>query len=95
MARTSAFCSFSRLMTAALLAERQGCSADHAVGALPELTQAQTSSRMSRRQFLLGTGRPVQHLPSERSRVFRSAWLMPNHSPLHFQSVSSVQGSPD
>jgi len=56
MARTASFRSFARLMTAALLAERQGCSADHAVGALQELTQAQTSSRMSRRQFLLGAG---------------------------------------
>ncbi|TKB91531.1 MAG: twin-arginine translocation signal domain-containing protein [Nitrospira sp.] len=56
MARTSAFRSFSRLMTAALLAERQGCSTDDAVGALQELTQAQTSARMSRRQFLLGAG---------------------------------------
>jgi monoamine oxidase len=56
MARTTAFRSFARLLTAALLAERQGCSADDAVGALQELTQAQTSSRISRRQFLLGTG---------------------------------------
>ena len=56
MARTASFRSFARLMTAALLAERQGCSADHAIGALQELTQAQTSSRMSRRQFLLGAG---------------------------------------
>ena len=56
MARTPAFHSFARLMTAALLAERQGGSADDAVGALQELTQAQTSSRMSRRQFLLGAG---------------------------------------
>ncbi|NOU08500.1 MAG: hypothetical protein HOO98_00560 [Nitrospira sp.] len=39
MARTASFCSFARLMTAALLAERQGCSADDAVGALQELTQ--------------------------------------------------------
>ena len=56
MARTAAFRSFSRLMTAALLADRQGGSVDHAVGALQELTQAQTASRMSRRQFLLGAG---------------------------------------
>jgi|CXWL01.1.fsa_nt_gi monoamine oxidase len=56
MARTTAFRSFARLLTAALLAERQGCSADDAVGALQELTQAQTSSRISRRQFLLGAG---------------------------------------
>ena len=56
MARTAAFRSFARLMTAALLAGRQGCSADDAVGALQELNQAQTSSRMSRRQFLLSAG---------------------------------------
>jgi monoamine oxidase len=56
MARTAAFRSFARLLTAALLAERQGCSADNAVGALQELTQAQTSPTISRRQFLLGAG---------------------------------------
>ena len=56
MARTSAFHSFARLMTAALLAERQSSSTDDAVGTLQELTQGQTSSRMSRRQFLLGAG---------------------------------------
>ena len=56
MARTAAFRSFARLMTAALLAERQRCSADDAVGALQELTQAHTSPTMSRRQFLLGAG---------------------------------------
>ena len=49
MARTAAFRSFARLMTAALLAERQGCSADDAIGALQELTQAQTSPTISRR----------------------------------------------
>lgn len=56
MARTAAFRSFARLMTAVLLAERQGSSADDAVGALQELTQAQASPTISRRQFLLGTG---------------------------------------
>lgn len=56
MARTTAFRSFARLMTAALLAEHQGCSADDAVGALQELTQAQASPTISRRQFLLGAG---------------------------------------
>lgn len=56
MARTAAFRSFTRLITAALLAERQGCSAGDAVGALQELTQAQASPTISRRQFLLGAG---------------------------------------
>ncbi|HEX6726626.1 MAG TPA: FAD-dependent oxidoreductase [Nitrospira sp.] len=43
-------------MTSALLAERRNCSATDAVGALQELTQAQTSPTISRRQFLLGAG---------------------------------------
>ena len=54
MARTAAFRSFARLMTAALLAERRGCSAIDAVGALQE--QTQTTPVISRRQFLLGAG---------------------------------------
>ncbi|MBH0201328.1 MAG: NAD(P)-binding protein [Nitrospira sp.] len=56
MARTASFRSFARLMTAALLAERRTCSTTDAIEALQELTQAQTSSRTSRRQFLLGVG---------------------------------------
>ena len=56
MARTASFRSFVRLMTSALLAERRNCSATDAVGALQELTQAQTSPTISRRQFLLGAG---------------------------------------
>jgi monoamine oxidase len=56
MARTAAFRSFARLMAAAMLANRQGCSADDAVGALQTLTQTRSSFAISRRQFLLGTG---------------------------------------
>lgn len=56
MARTASFRSFVRLMTAALLAERRGCSAINTVGSLQEQTQDQTSPTISRRQFLLGAG---------------------------------------
>ena len=56
MARTAAFRSFARLMTAALLADRRTWSATDAVGTLQEPTQEQTSSTISRRQFLLGAG---------------------------------------
>ena len=56
MARSTAFRSFGRLMTAALLADRRNCSATDAIGTLQEQTQAQTSPTISRRQFLLGAG---------------------------------------
>ncbi len=56
MARTASFHSFARLLTAALLVERQGGSADDAVRTVQELHQAQRSSRISRRRFLLSAG---------------------------------------
>jgi len=54
MARSAAFRSFARLMAAALVAERQGCSATDALGTLQEFTR--TPHAISRRQFLLGAG---------------------------------------
>jgi monoamine oxidase len=56
MARTAAFRSFARMMTAALLAERRHCSAVDALGAIQELASKRTSHSISRRQFLLGAG---------------------------------------
>jgi monoamine oxidase len=56
MARTAAFRSFARLMTAAYLAEQRGGSATDALEALRDKTQAQTSRMISRRQFLLAAG---------------------------------------
>ena len=56
MARSAAFHSFARLMTAALLADHRHCSANDALGALRGQTQSQTSRTISRRQFLLGAG---------------------------------------
>ncbi len=56
MARTAAFRSFARLMTAALLADHRHCSANDALGVLRDQTQAQTSHTISRRQFLLAAG---------------------------------------
>ncbi|NGZ60291.1 MAG: hypothetical protein CV081_07295 [Nitrospira sp. LK265] len=56
MARSAAFRSFARLMTAALLADRRKCSDTDIVETLQESTQAKTSPMISRRQFLLGAG---------------------------------------
>ena len=54
MARTAAFRSFVRLMTAALLADRRRCSVVDAVGMLRE--QTQNTPAISRRRFLFGAG---------------------------------------
>ncbi len=54
MARSAAFRSFARLMAAALVAERRGCSATDALGMPQEFTP--TPHTISRRQFLLGAG---------------------------------------
>lgn len=56
MARTAAFLSFIRLMTAALLADRRNCSTEHAVESLQEWTRPRTIPAISRRRFLLGAG---------------------------------------
>src|SRR5512139_494968 len=56
MARTAAFRSFARLMTAALLADRRHCSAAEALGAIQESASIQTPHSMSRRHFLLRAG---------------------------------------
>lgn len=56
MARSAAFRSFARLMTAALLADHRRCSDADIVETLQESAQAKTSPMISRRQFLLGAG---------------------------------------
>ena len=58
MARTAAFRSLMRVMTAALLAGRRRCSIVDAVGMLQEQTRmrARTIPAISRRRFLLGAG---------------------------------------
>ncbi len=55
MARTVSFRLFSRLMAAALLADRQHCSAGEAIGLLNnEVTKASGSADTTRREFLKG-----------------------------------------
>lgn len=52
MARTAAFRSFARLMTAARLADRRHLSANDALGSLEELAATRSSRLISRRRFL-------------------------------------------
>ena len=56
MARSAAFPSFARLMTAALLAERRHCSAQDALGSLEEHSSTRFSRLISRRRFLVEAG---------------------------------------
>jgi monoamine oxidase len=56
MARSAAFRSFARLMTAALLAERRHCSAQDALGSLEEHASTRSSRLISRRRFLVEAG---------------------------------------
>ena len=58
MARTAAFRSFVRLMTAALLADRRRCSVVDAVGMLRE--QTQNTPAISRRRFLFVLARVMR-----------------------------------
>lgn len=55
MARSDAFRSFARLMTAALLADRRHCSAEDALGSLKEYPSTRSSRLISRRRFLVET----------------------------------------
>jgi monoamine oxidase len=55
MARSPAFCSFARLMTAALLADRRHCSAQEALGSLEKYSSTRSSRSISRRRFLVET----------------------------------------
>lgn len=56
MARTPAFRSFARLMTAALLADRRHTSANDALGLLEEYSSTHSSRLISRRRFLVEAG---------------------------------------
>lgn len=53
MARSAAFHSFARLMTAALFAERRHTSANDALGSLEEYSSTRSSRLISRRRFLV------------------------------------------
>lgn len=55
MARSDAFRSFARLMTAALLTDRRPCSANDALGSLQEYSSTPSSRLLSRRRFLTET----------------------------------------
>ncbi|MCP9450342.1 MAG: FAD-dependent oxidoreductase [Nitrospira sp.] len=54
MARTASFRSFSRLMAAALFADRQRCSAEEAIELLREATRTSGAADITRRTFLKG-----------------------------------------
>lgn len=54
MARSASFRSFSRLMAAALLADRQRCSAGETISLLREVTRTSGSANITRRTFLKG-----------------------------------------
>lgn len=56
MARSAAFRSFARLMTAAVRAEHRHCSAQDALGSLEEYSWTRSSRLISRRRFLVETG---------------------------------------
>ena len=56
MARSAAFRSFARLMTAALLADRRHCSPQDALGSLKEYSPTGSSRLISRRRFLVEAG---------------------------------------
>lgn len=56
MARTAAFRSFARLMTAALLSDRRHTSTNDALGLLEEYSSTRSSRVISRRRFLAEAG---------------------------------------
>ena len=56
IARSEAFHTFARVLSAALLADQRRCSISDAMGSIHEVVSEKTARSISRRQFLIGSG---------------------------------------